>query len=692
MEQRTAKLSLVIQDEIRKATGRALQTYTSLDNNKRVELEQQGINMATLLYQELLPIIDSTRIRKLLIIMEEGIGNTIMLTPAIESLKANHPRLHITVWCKKSAAQVICNWDKIDKVITEFDDDYYDLCFVTIWGKQTYEDNQEILKQHVKTFLNADLKTHHESIQHLSISEFMDGTSEMILPHCQIAAGEEAEFVDMILKKTNTISENYIIFGDTALRNHGWDCKKWPYYKEFAELIYKKFPEYKIILIGDKEDYEEFSEKEWPENVVLDFAGTINIPQLAYLIKNAKMYIGNDTGPTHIAAAVGTKTYAIFGPTLISKNKPIGKNVTILSKGLPCQPCQYTEKFQTCSERSCMVDFTALEVYNKVFFPEKQKPKLLLVGSFAGGALRNELYIKSTLEKDFGFKVIPFDYRSNMAKTSPMDCSYEILNKIMHYEPEYALICGGQNLIPNIFMNVSFFSPKTKLLNWYVDNRRQIEPWFKNLCEVCHTSFWSTGDPNLLSQIFSQTQKPCQFLPITPDDKVFKPLPIELKKDTDVIFVGTPHSPERIQLLEYLVKNNVNIEIYGNGQWPDSLKSRVHKGIFDKEFVQKLNQSKIVLNINIVNDVPLYFSDRYFQPMAVKTVGLNKYIPKLEDMFENNKHMVFFNSNEECLEKINELLKNDKKREYISEEGYKLYKDKYTLKHILQQMIEGVNA
>ena len=74
--------------------------------------------------------------------------------------------------------------------------------------------------------------------------------------------------------------------------------------------------------------------------------------------------------------------------------------------------------------------------------------------------------------------------------------------------------------------------------------------------------------------------------------------------------------------------------------------------------------------------------------MAVKTVGLNMYVPKLEDMFEDEKHMVFYKDERECLEKIKMLLKDDAKRKLISEEGYKLYKEKYTLTHMLTRMLE----
>jgi len=686
MNKSPAKLALVIQQETKKAVGTALKKFTSISADKRQELEQQGVNLGSIIFEELIPIIENTKVDNLLVIMEEGIGNMVMLTPALKALKHNHPRLKVTVWCKEPAAQVIRGWDTVDKVITEFDGGYYDLCFVSIWGHQTEQANRDVLQNHVRTALNAERKTFHESIQHMAVAEFLGATNEVPTTHCQIAEGKEITGVTDLMPDD---SDTYIIFGDTSLRQFGWDVKRWPHYVELAKMIQKKFPKYKIFLIGDKEDLEEAKEKEWPDNVSLIMMGALSIPQLAYLIKYAEIYIGNDTGPTHIAAAVGTRTYAIFAPTMLSKNKPLGSNVTILNKRPPCSPCQYTDKFATCD---CLNDHTANEVYNSVFFPEniKTKKKLLLVGDFSGGALRNEMYIKRTLEKEFGQKVIPFDYRAQMKGAAPLTATYELLNAIVHHEPEYVLICGGQKLVPGVLSYVSLLSPKTKVANWYVDNRGKPEHWFTHLSAVCNTSFWSTGDPVMLSQVFSQTQKPCQFLPITPDDKTFKPM--DLKKDIDVLFVGTPHSQPRTDLLNYLIKNGVKIQIYGDGKWPKELKPYVKPGVFDTNFVKILNRAKIVLNINVINEVPLYFSDRYFQPMAVKTVGLNIYVPKLEEMFENGKHMVFYRNKEDCLKQITDLLQDEKKREYISEEGYKLFKEKYTLKLMLEQLFVGLES
>lgn len=59
-----------------------------------------------------------------------------------------------------------------------------------------------------------------------------------------------------------------------------------------------------------------------------------SLPELARILGSVRLYIGNDSGITHLAAAVGCPTIAIFGPTDPQKWAPVGKRVTIL-KGNP---------------------------------------------------------------------------------------------------------------------------------------------------------------------------------------------------------------------------------------------------------------------------------------------------------------------------------------------------------------------
>ena len=73
---------------------------------------------------------------------------------------------------------------------------------------------------------------------------------------------------------------------------------------------------------------------------------------VAGLLHVAKIFIGHDSGLTHLAAAVGVPTLAIFGPTSVDRWKPQGHEVVILS-GHPCR-CDTWSVVKACTEKYCL--------------------------------------------------------------------------------------------------------------------------------------------------------------------------------------------------------------------------------------------------------------------------------------------------------------------------------------------------
>jgi heptosyltransferase-2 len=73
--------------------------------------------------------------------------------------------------------------------------------------------------------------------------------------------------------------------------------------------------------------------------------------------------VTNDSGPMHLAAALGVPVTAIFGPTDPRATRPIGEQVAILQHGVECAPCRYRD----CPiDHRCMTAVTVEEVYATV--------------------------------------------------------------------------------------------------------------------------------------------------------------------------------------------------------------------------------------------------------------------------------------------------------------------------------------
>jgi len=79
----------------------------------------------------------------------------------------------------------------------------------------------------------------------------------------------------------------------------------------------------------------------------------LNVEGLAALLSSCSGYLGNDSGVTHLAAAVGTPTVAIFGPTDPAVWAPLGPRVIVLKSPIECSPCT-RERAMACRVRACL--------------------------------------------------------------------------------------------------------------------------------------------------------------------------------------------------------------------------------------------------------------------------------------------------------------------------------------------------
>jgi ADP-heptose:LPS heptosyltransferase len=92
-------------------------------------------------------------------------------------------------------------------------------------------------------------------------------------------------------------------------------------------------------------------------------ANDLSLSQAAALLARSDVYLGNDSGITHLAAAAGTRTIALFGPSNARQWAPRGKKVTIVSRKIECSPCQIPQ-MKTCPHRACLTELHPTNVIN----------------------------------------------------------------------------------------------------------------------------------------------------------------------------------------------------------------------------------------------------------------------------------------------------------------------------------------
>jgi ADP-heptose:LPS heptosyltransferase len=84
-------------------------------------------------------------------------------------------------------------------------------------------------------------------------------------------------------------------------------------------------------------------------------AGGLSLSQAAALLAASDVYLGNDSGITHLAAALGVPTVALFGPSDPRQWAPRGRQVAIVRRAIECSPCSNLT-MTSCPHRACLTD------------------------------------------------------------------------------------------------------------------------------------------------------------------------------------------------------------------------------------------------------------------------------------------------------------------------------------------------
>jgi len=179
--------------------------------------------------------------------------------------------------------------------------------------------------------------------------------------------------------------------------------------------------------------------------------------------------------------------------------------------------------------------------------------------------------------------------------------------------------------------------------------------------------------------------------------ELHKEIPYKLDKcATDVIFVGHFENDIRLECLEYLLENNIDISLYGTG-WNHLKESKLIEKkkivpVYGKDYLETLGNSKICLSFLSKMNRDVY-TRRCFEIPAMKKLLLCERSKEMLEMFIEDKEAVFFSNKIELLEKVELLLSNPSKINDIAEAGYKkVYDNKDDIDSRAHQFLEIVRG
>ncbi len=108
---------------------------------------------------------------------------------------------------------------------------------------------------------------------------------------------------------------------------------------------------------------------------------------------------------------------------------------------------------------------------------------------------------------------------------------------------------------------------------------------------------------------------------------------------------------------------------------------------FNQEVTKICHATDVVLGLNSIQSVALYFSNRTFLTLAAGGFHLTAYVPELETMFRNHEHLVWYDSLEDCLEKLDYYLARPELRHRIARQGQLWTRRRYSMKRQVGRML-----
>ena len=350
---------------------------------------------------------DTIQPQRILVIRLDLIGDLVLSLTAVRALKRAYPDAEIDLLALPSSAQVaLCdpdlshiitydpnvwrrpqallrpqNWRAARAVVRQLRERHYDIA-VSLFGEWAAilavlsgarrrvgfgrESYPGFMTDNVPG-RHWDASDHKHEVDYcLQLAQAAGATVNEAdrVPHLYVSEQARQEVNQLLLKAGIALNMPLIVCHVSS--NNG-QSKRWPI-PYWATLIDRLLREQvaQVVFSGAPDDVPliESVTGRMREKAV-NLAGKTTLPQLAALMQRSDLLITGDSGPMHIAAAVGTPLIAIHGPTDPALSGPVSPYATILRSDIWCSPCYQAKDTADCRfyTTQCMKNVTPDQVF-----------------------------------------------------------------------------------------------------------------------------------------------------------------------------------------------------------------------------------------------------------------------------------------------------------------------------------------
>lgn len=346
--------------------------------------------------------IDVSTVRSVLVYGVMGIGDMIMLSPALRALRAGLPEAHITLLIEpgRAAEAPIEGSNLVDALLPLPPAFRRGLPLIPwVWRNVRGRFDLHLIPPHGTAITLAPITVlsgaphrvaitlrnrrrarlpfiynhrvevpwiEHGSRSHARLVEYLGIPVEDYSPLFALSDDDRQRAADHLRAKGLEATRPRIAIHAGSSAVQPW--KRWPE-ERFAALIQRLRSELgaQVLLVGSGSERAELTESLGAiagEAAIV--AGEMDIKASAALLESCDLAIANDSGIGHIAAAVGTPLVALFGPTNEQVCGPMSEQARVLTADVPCRPCYLLGidgPVQACRDRICLTGVSVDTVF-----------------------------------------------------------------------------------------------------------------------------------------------------------------------------------------------------------------------------------------------------------------------------------------------------------------------------------------
>lgn len=312
-------------------------------------------------------------IKNILIEIPTWLGDAVMTTPAIQNIVNEYPKANLIVFGSFVSTKIFKYHPNVKKIIID-DSKSKGNRVVNLYKLAKSIDNIDIafsFRRNITTklflfFVKSSKKyiykryTKEQKHQVIRYNDFIN-----------ISLNINTIPKDLKIYLPSVVKKDKKLLGINAGATYG-SAKRW-YPKEFAKVSIELSNRYDIVIFGGKGevDIAKDIEDELIQNNITNYknlASKTSVEELISMVSSLDLFITNDSGPMHLAAAFKIPTISIFGPTkYIETSQWNNENSVIVKKDYSCMPCMKRKCHLIGSEyHKCMKDITHIDVLDKI--------------------------------------------------------------------------------------------------------------------------------------------------------------------------------------------------------------------------------------------------------------------------------------------------------------------------------------